>query len=178
MKKINSNEFCYLAKSELFLTWLKNINIEMHADLVQFLMGGHGCAENRSKMHDMLKIITKNYQWSIALEEFLSKNFPAMIIDDEKDTKKTIVKEDENKHRVFTYYDPTLATFPRRIIFSGGDLQKKIRDFCTKQSYCEWIVLDNSVYIEYIQQGSQVRKSDIPDKNWQVRAFKKKSNIE
>jgi hypothetical protein len=178
MKKINSNEFCYLAKSELFLTWLKNLSVDLHASLIKFLMGGHGCSENRVKMFEVLQTITRNRPWALALESFLSKNFPAMIIDDMKASiAKTSSKEAGNKHRVFAYYDPTLATFPRRIIFSDGDLEKKVRDFCAKQFYCEWIVIDDHAYVEYIPLEAAAYKSNIPEKNWQIRAFKKKSNI-
>jgi hypothetical protein len=178
MKKINSNEFCYLAKSELFLTWLKNLSSDMYDDLMQFLMSGKGCADNRMKMYELLQTITKNRQWAISLESFLTNNFPAMITDDVKSpTSKKISKDIENKHRVFTYYDPALATFPRRIIFSGDDLPKKIHDFCARQFYCEWVIVEDRAYVEYIQPGVSIQKSDIPEKNWQIRAFKKKSNI-
>lgn len=141
-------------------------------------MAGHGCSENRVKMFEVLQTITKNRPWAIALESFLSKNFPAMIIDDAKaSTPKVAAKEAGNKHRVFSYYDPTLATFPRRIIFSDGNLEKKIHDFCAKQFYCEWIVIDDRAYVEYVPLDAASHKSNIPEKNWQIRAFKKKSNI-
>ena len=181
MKKINSNEFCYLAKSELFLTWLKNLNVDLHTDLVRFLMSGQGCAENRAKMYEVLQIIVKNRQWAISLESFLSKHFPAIITDDAKMAapapRRLASKEVENKHKVFTYYDPALATFPRRIIFSGNGLQKKVTDFCARQFYSEWIIVEDRAYVEYIQPGASTQKSDIPEKNWQIRAFKKKSSI-
>ena len=141
-------------------------------------MGGHGCSENRVKMFEVLQTITRNRPWALALESFLSKNFPAMIVDDTKtSTSKILSKEAGNKHRVFAYYDPTLATFPRRIIFSDGDLGKKVRDFCAKQFYCEWVVIDDRAYVEYIPPEAAAHKSNIPEKNWQIRAFKKKSNI-
>jgi len=177
MKRINSNEFCYLAKSELFLTWLKSLDSTMHADLVSFLMSGKGCAENRAKMYDLLQAIIKNRQWALALESFLMQNFPAMLVDDSKAQASQKSKEIDNKHNVFTYYDPSLATFPRRIIFSSDDLQKQVRDFCARQFYCEWIIVEDRAYIEYITHDSAVHKSDIPEKNWQIRAFKKKSSI-
>jgi len=178
MKKINSNEFCYLAKSELFLTWLKNLDSAMHTDLISFLMSGKGCSENRTKMYDLLQAITRNRQWALALESFLMQNFPAMIIDDSRDIKtSTRTKEVENKHNVFSYYDPSLATFPRRIIFYSDDLQKDVRDFCARQFYCEWIIIEDRAYIEYIPHDAAAYKSEIPEKNWQIRAFKKKSTI-
>jgi hypothetical protein len=181
MKKINSAEFCYLAKSELFLTWLKNLDTDLHQDLMNFLMGGHGCSENRVKMYELLRIITKNRQWAIALESFLVQHFPAMIIDDTKNStsssRRIMSKEVDNKHKVFTYYDSSLATFPRRIIFSGGDLHKQVNDFCSRQFYCEWVIIEDRAYIEYVAPDAAAHKENIPDKNWQIRAFKKKSNI-
>ena len=179
MKKINSDEFCYLAKSELFLTWLKNLDAKIHASLIEFLMSGQGCTANRNKMYETLQTIVHNHQWAIALESFLAKNFPAMIIDDTKPaaTGRVISREAENKHKVFTYYDPALATFPRRMIFVGDSLEKKVRDFCAKQFFCEWIIIEDRAYIEYIQPEAAAHKPNIPEKNWQIRAFKKKSKL-
>jgi hypothetical protein len=144
----------------------------MHTDLISFLMSGQGCAENRAKMYDLLRAIIKNRQWALALESFLIQNFPAMLIDDSKAQTSQKVKEIENKHNVFTYYDPSLATFPRRIIFSGDDPQKQIRDFCARQFYCEWIIVEDRTYVEYIPHDAAVHKSDIPEKNWQIRQYK------
>lgn len=179
MKKINSNEFCYLAKSEIFLTWLKSLNADLHTDLIRFLMSGNGCAENRAKMYEVLQVIVKNRQWALSLESFLLKHFPAMIVGDKASAAapRRLTKEVENKHNVFTYYDPSLTTFPRRIILSGDDLRKKVGDFCARQFYCEWIIIEDRAYVEYIQPDASIQKSDIPEKNWQIRAFKKKSNI-
>ena len=176
MKKIKSDEFCYLAKSDQFLTWLRNLDVGLHTDLIEFLKSGRGCTENRNKMYAVLQAIVHNPAWAASLESFLTKNFPAMIVDDSRSAPaKTATRGQENKHKVFSYYDPSLATFPRRIIFVGGDLQKKIRDFCAKQFYCEWVVIEDHAYIEYIQPEAAIHKSNIPDKNWQIRAFKKKS---
>jgi hypothetical protein len=179
MKKIDSNEFCYLAKSELFLTWLKNLSANMHTDLMDFLMSGKGCTENRAKMYDLLQTIIKNRPWALALESFLIQNFPGMLKDDSKaaQTIQRVTKEIDNKHKVFTYYDPALATFPRRIIFSSSDLQKQVHDFCARQFYCEWVIVEDRAYVEYIPHESAIHKSEIPEKNWQIRVFKKKSNI-
>jgi hypothetical protein len=178
MRKINSNEFCYLAKSELFLTWLKNLDRDLHDNLIEFLKQAKGCSANKAKMFEVLKAITTNRKWVIALESFLMKNFPAIIIDDMKSfEQKRVSKEIENKHKVFTYYDPVLVTFPRRIIFSGGDLQKSVQDFCIKQFYSEWIIIDDRAYIEYLQPDVATYKPNIPEKNWQIRAYKKKFKL-
>jgi hypothetical protein len=177
MKKINSNEFCYLAKSELFLTWLQNLSSDMHVDLINFLASGKGCSENRAKMYDLLQAIVNNRQWAVALESFLVRNFPNMLVDDAKPQAQASSRGADNKHKVFAYYDPSLATFPRRIIFSSDDLQKQVRDFCAKQFYCEWIIVEDRAYVEYVPHNAAVNKSEIPEKNWQIRAFKKKSNI-
>lgn len=178
MKKIKQNEFCFLAKSELFLTWLKGIDEAVYADLVKFLMEGHTCGDNRLKMIEILKYIQKNQQWAKSLEEFITKNYPAMIVDDSNENKSRVISRAiDNKHRVFSYYDPTLATFPRRIILSGNDLQKQVRDFCSKQFYYESIVVEDRAYIEYVPQGISDLIKDIPEKNWQIRAYKKKFSV-
>jgi hypothetical protein len=141
-------------------------------------MSGQGCTENRAKMYDLLQAIIKNRQWALALESFLMQNFPAMLVDDSKASQTTQKnKEVDNKHSVFAYYDPSLATFPRRIIFSSDDLQKQVRDFCARQFYCEWIIVEDRAYVEYISHDVAAHKSEIPEKNWQIRAFKKNSSI-
>jgi len=173
--KINPNEFCYLAQSESFLVWLRGADAKLHTDLVDHLKGGFGCTSNKAKMLEVLRALIRDSRAVVLLERFLRQNFPAMIIDDIKATPPT--KQVPNKHRVFTYYDPTLATFPKRIIFVGPDLLKRIRDFCAAQFYCEHVIIEDHAYIEYIPNESAVLKSSIPDKNWQIRQFKKRSRI-
>lgn len=168
--KIDPDEFCYLAKSETFLVWLRGTDANLYADLVNFLKSGQGCTANKKKMLAVLNILIQNRASAMALEQFIRQNFPAMIIGP-----RTAISKGTNKHQVFSYYDPALTTFPRRMILVGADLPKKIRDFCSKQFYYEYVIVEDYAYIEYIPPEAVSLKSSIPDKNWQIRSFKNRS---
>jgi hypothetical protein len=171
--KINSNEFCHLAKSEVFLVWLRNIASDLHTDLVNHLKVGKGCAANKAKMLDTLRVLVDR-KLEAVLEQFLQQKFPAILIDNNSGV--VAPRKVENKHRVFSYYDPSLITFPRRIIMVGNNIHKRLQDFCAKQFYCEHVIIEDYAYIEYVSNEKAEYKSSIPEKNWQIRMFKKRSN--
>jgi len=173
--KINPNEFCYLAKSELFLVWLRSIDAKLHDGLIEHLKAGLGCTSNKAKMLEVLRALIRDNRIVVLLERFLRQNFPALIVDDAKTA--VLPERVQNKHRVFTYYDPTLATFPRRLIFIGSNLPKKVRDFCAGQFYCEHVIVEDRAYVEYVPNDSAAIKPNIPEKNWQIRGFRKRSGI-
>ena len=165
--KINPKEFCHLSQSEVFLDWLYSISPVMHTKLVEHISKGLGCNANKQAMLNLLQAITNNSAWDQSLGAFLRKHFPAIIVEDDKDQLR-------NKHGVFDYYDPSLVTFPRRLIFlvsEVGDLQKSVLDFCAKQAHCDYAVVDDRVYIEYLPPELAAIKSEIPASNWHIKRY-------
>ena len=167
--KINPKEFCYLSQSEVFLDWLYSISPPLHAGLVDHLKKGLGCGSNKQAMLNLLKTITENSIWVSSISNFLRDNFPAIIVEDDI---KII-----NKHGVFDYYDPMLATYPRRMIIldESGNLKEAVLSFCAKHGYCDYVIVEDRAYIEYLPQELLSIKNDIPSQNWQVKIYKAKN---
>ncbi len=182
MSKIDQNQFCYLSNSDLFLRWLYSTDIKLYTELIEHLRRGLGCGANREKMIDIYASLTKAGH-DKNLEQFLKKNYPNMIVGDQVNDKPIVVGNTNNfaalnKHKVFSHYDPTLATYPRRLIITQLDagqmsLGRIVLSFCSQQDYCEHVVVDDRAYIEYLPHGYGNLKNKIPDKNWQVRAYKR-----
>ena len=162
--KINPKEFCYLSQSEVFLDWLYSISPPLHSGLVEHLRKALGCGSNKQAMLNLLKQITQNSIWVASLGNFLRDNFPAIIIEDDVQV--------INKHGVFDYYDPTLSTYPRRFsIVDEGNLKEAVLNFCAKQGYCDYAIVDDRAYIEYLPPDLMGIKGSIPMQNWQVKRY-------
>jgi hypothetical protein len=89
----------------------------MYRDLLDHLRQGKGCGENRRKMTEILNKMLKNPGMEKNLYDFLRANFPNII----NETGKTRVEanyELSDHDEVFDHYDPTLITFPRRLILT------------------------------------------------------------
>lgn len=160
---IDKSQFCALSSSPRFLSWLKSTDGALYNDLDAHLKKALGCGANRDKMEAIYdKLIAGGY--SKKLFDFIYKNYPSLIIDD------------YNKHRVFQHYDPSLLTYPRRYIIINSNrlvLDRMVTDFCARHGYSEFVVIEDRAYIEYIDHNSLKIKDRIPDRNWQVRQFKR-----
>lgn len=173
---INTTEFCHLSTAPLFQKWLYAVDYKLYLELLEHLRLGLGCKRNKQKMVEILDNITKDAIKNQNLMAFLRSNYPSIIIEDK-------VNHDhskDNKHRVFSHYDPNLSTWPRRIIFTNIDstsskrsLSKLVDDFCSENDYCESIIIENHAYVEYLPIGYKHIKDKIPTKNWQIRSFNK-----
>jgi len=171
---VNPSQFCALSTSDVFLRWLYDVDKKIHIDLIEHLRGGNGCKSNRNKMVQILKDL-QNKGWEDRLTTFLRRNYPSVL--------KSEIVDDYNSlniHGVFEYYDPTLATFPRRLIITDADtghitLKSAVINFCAQQAYCDHIFLDDRAYIEYLPPEFATLKDQIPAKNWQVVLYRRKN---
>ena len=173
--KIDASQFCYLSTSEVFLSWLSRLDKSLYDELVEHLREGKGCGSNRSKMMHILRSLQKNGK-SDQLVGFLRDNYPSILKDDPRQSKRDY--ESLNAHGVFEHYDPTLATFPMRLIITEGDtghtsLSKAVLSFCAQQARCDHIFIDDRVYIEYITPEYANVIDRIPEKNWAIARYKR-----
>jgi hypothetical protein len=130
-------------------------------------------------MTEVLKVLRQRKLFD-ALIAFLRTAYPEMLKQDSLSAPQINYSE-LNKHKVFTHYDPTLPTYPRRLIvvadprLGGGSLQRSVQSFCAKQAVCEHLVVEDRAYIEYLPPGCAVKPEQIPASNWQVRSFPRNS---
>jgi hypothetical protein len=179
---INMRHFCTLATSPEWQTWLYNYSKEYYKDLIDHLRTSSGCGSNSAKMTEILNKI-KNGSGGPKLESFLTQTFPQVLNKPKcgaKGIRKSTVVESAQKmdlHDVFEYYNPSLVTYPRRLIMAGLDLEKKISDFLRNKSIYEHIVIEDRVYIEYLNPEENNLAKDIPEHNWQIKKYRTKNNI-
>lgn len=177
--KVNSNEFCYLSTSESFLSWLYRSAPSLHKALIEHLQKGLGCNENRKKMLEILNDVQKEDTLAQSLAQFLREYYPQIILEDDQDVE---IGADviSNKHRVFKHYDPILNTYPRRLIIierPDADIKRDVLSFCSQQGYCEHLIIEDRAYIEYLPPEHLALKDDIPEKNWEIKEYKRANKI-
>jgi hypothetical protein len=176
--KINSGEFCYLSTSETFLGWLYQYAPEMHTGLIKHLQQSKGCRSNRDKMMDIFGKIQKDRPLAESLAQFIQDHFPQLITGNNVESASSNLL---NRHNVFSHYDPSLTSFPRRIILEHrpeSDIQRDILTFCARQGYCEHIIVEDRAYIEYLLPEHAILQDKIPSRNWEVRAYKRANGLE
>jgi hypothetical protein len=176
--KINSREFCNLSGDARFQKWLYRIKHDLYRVLMDHLHKGEGCSSNKAKMVEILKVMLADRILSQQLKDFLRSAYPH-IISDGGPPKVAVNYVTHNKHNVFQHYDPTLATFPRRLIItvvdarqSNKSLDAMVRQFCQMQAISEHIIIDDYAYIEYLPMEYTDIKDQVPEKNWQIRLYR------
>jgi len=179
---INVGTFCSLATAPEWQTWLYNYSKEYYKDLISHLRTSTGCGSNSAKMTEILNKIT-NDSGGPKLEAFLSQAFPQVMNKPKcgaKEVRKNVVVKSAQKmnlHNVFEYYNPSLMTYPRRLIMSGSGLEKKVSDFLRNKNVHEHIVIEDRAYIEYLNPEENNLAKDIPEHNWQIKKYRTKNNI-
>ena len=80
-------------------------------------------------------------------------------------------------HDVFEHYNPSLITYPRRLIIAGPNLENKVDAFLKDKNIYEHVVIENRAYIEYLNPEENNLAKDIPEHNWQIKRYRTKNNI-
>lgn len=169
---IKTKEFCALSSKPALHDWLKLNYPDLHKDLVTHLRSSRSCTENREKMIEILGVIGKTSDGNNTLVSFLSEKFP-YVIDIESQRKSTIVKEFSP---VFSGHVDGALTFPHRLVMRNTDratLEIDVAGFCEGHIQCEYIIVNNNAYIEYIPSNYASLCDSIPDSNWMVKAYRK-----
>lgn len=159
--KIKLDKFCALATSSSWQAWLYSFNESIYTDFITRLRKSTGCANNSTIMVDILDKI-KSVNGSDELLKFVKSNFPYMVVDEP-----VVIPS-----QVFDGYDPSILTYPRRLILRGDGLIEKINDFLRGKIKSDFVIVDNVAYIEYLI-GSDIALVDkIPLSNWKVTNWK------
>lgn len=194
--KIDVTRFCGLSRREDFQNWLKSISSEHYEELMSFLKLGKSCGDNKNKMEKIYeKLINENR--SNLMISFLSKNYPHMLIYDNKDVHKkekidikkvkrpvNLSMEDLNFHKVFQRYMPGLMLIPHQMIFIDNDrhsLEGRITEFTRMKVQTDYLILQGPVffhgYIEYFERKFATEASKFQNKNRPIFVYKRKNNL-
>lgn len=164
--KVKIEQFCSLATSPSWQAWLYHFNIDLYRKFIKRLQESKGCKDNRSLMVEILQEIDK-LDDNGKLADFLSKQYPHML----EGLHDNVVKSDDN---VFEYYNPSILTYPRRIIFTGDrrSLLKTVNEFVLDKIKYDSIIVGQNAYVEYLNKTDIAVVEKVPSSNWQIAAYR------
>lgn len=166
--KIKVEQFCSLATSPSFQSWLFHYDDGLYRRFIARLRESRGCGDNRELMKGLLTNIQEQGGGD-AMTTFLQKHYPAMV---GGGTKASAGDYDD----VFTHYNPNILTYPRRIIFVGPkrELLKKVREFVLDKPKSDHIIVGDRAYVEYLEEADAAITDKIPLRNWQIAAYRQR----
>lgn len=164
--QVKVEQFCSLATSPSWQTWLYNYNVDLYRSFMMDLRASRGCGQNRDIMIRLLKKIDE-VGGGDELSVFLHKYYPHVI---DGAQKKNIIASDA----VFEYYNPNIMTFPRRIIFSGDmhTLKRTVNGFILDKIKYDSIIIGDKAYVEFLTSDDAVIADKIPSSNWRIAAYR------
>lgn len=169
--KIKVDQFCSLATSPSWQAWLYKYDASLYREFIAKLQESRGCSQNRLIMTELLSKISSDPNGNAVLQDFINKNYPHMIEND--DGSPVRIKRDDTKanEKVFVYYKPNALTYPRRIIFRD-DPRKQIAEFILDKYKYDSIIVDGVGYVEYLTREDIAIADKIPNSNWQIVAYR------
>lgn len=154
MPKLKIDRFCSLATSPSWQNWLFQFNQNVYRDFIKQLQSSHGCGHNQQIMTEVLKVVDGE-----ELIDFLRKNHPHVLVED---------KAKPIGSGIFENYNPSILTYPRRLIIVGGDLQRKVDAFIADKVKSDYVIVDDKAFIEYLTINDAHLIDLIPVKNWSI----------
>lgn len=166
--KIKTDQFCGLATSPSFQSWLYYHDVELYRKFMSDLRLSKGCSHNREMMLKLLDDI-RDTGGNDSLIVFISRNYKYMI-----DGNDGVVEFDGGD--VFIDYKANILTYPRRVIFSGENksLVKRAREFLLDKLSGDYIIVGDKLYIEYLNKSDSSISGSIPIENWQIANYRRK----
>lgn len=159
------SKFCSIATSATWHTWLFSIDRAIYQRFIKRLHISKGCSQNNDIMLDILKDLKASGYYD-QLMDYLNNQHPDIVI------KPNIVTKTLSEDPIFGYYNPSLITYPRRIILSGSDLESVAKSFVSDKLAFEYIIFNNRAYIEFLLNIDENIMMKLPPENWKIRAFK------
>ena len=173
--RINTNKFCSLSTSPSWQAWLFHFNAAIYKQFMGKLRESRGCTHSRDIMIELLADIDKIEGGTTKLGDFLKQQYPHMLIGVEADTKPSQKVVDTN---IFPNFNPSIKTYPRRIIFNGGNLKKKVHEFLLDKLKSDSVIINEQAFVEYVDRSDHAIVDQIPAKNWLISQWRLKSNSE
>ena len=189
--KIDVAKFCGLSRRSDFQIFLKSLSEQYYNDLISFLNLKKGCGYNRKFMEGIYSKLKDENKESLVIE-FLSNNYPMLLIHDDKmpeiqKTPKTSnVKKDvdSNIHGVFPLYRPGLLLLPQRMIFvddSETRIYNRTINFIRRKISTDYLILKGDSmwhsYIEFFDQRFASEADGIQKEDRPIAIYRRKHNL-
>jgi hypothetical protein len=169
--RVKIDKFCSLSTSPSWQAWLFHFDGELYKQFIKKLQESRGCNHNRDIMSETLKTINE-MGGSDRLLEFLSSHYPHMLVNDEK---LPVVAAMPEAGEIFENYHPGILTYPRRVIFTGANLQKQVKSFLVDKIKSDFVIVGDRAYVEYLTRDDRDIVDSIPQKNWRISAWRTRS---
>ena len=169
--KLRLNQFCNLATSPTFQSWLYNLDKDIYRIYQQNMRTSRGCADNREVMEETLQLITEANK-QLELRSFLMSNFPNVIEGE-------VSRPKINPGEVFPRYNPNILTYPRRKIITGQNpyLKRKVKSFLIDKIKSDYIIIGDKEYIEYLTKQDKHLIDKIAPTGWLISQYRLKNQI-
>lgn len=163
--QIRTSQFCALATSPDWQTWLYHYDANLYSGFMQELRDSNGCSGNRVIMERMLKTINE-LGGGEELIEFLRTNHPYVI--------KVEAKSEILDH----YFKSGLLTFPRRCVIEApkSQLPKKVQAFVSDKFKYDYLIVGRRAYIEYLTLADKEVADQIAADSWILARHKNEGN--
>lgn len=170
MAELKISQFCSLATSPSWHTWLYHYDTNIYNNYIVKLRESRGCTYNRQLMMDTLDLISDKGGYEQILD-YIRSNYPYMVVDDEYRAKTRTTIADE----IFPYYKANILTFPRRVILDGqpDDLAKRIQAFTFDKLKHDSIIVGNRGYVEYLTKDDVKIAEQLPLSSWLIAHYRK-----
>ena len=164
--KLVLSQLCNLSISKSWHNWLYDFDKNIYTNFIQLMRESKNCSDNKKAMLIIVNKI-KEGQDAAMFYEYLHLNHPLAI---------TGHKFDKEVNRVFEDYDPNIKTYPKRVIMSNNNkkaLLNRVKSFARNKICCDYIIIDDKAYIEYLDNDELDIIDNIPNKNWLIAAYRK-----
>ncbi len=177
--KVKVDKFCSLSTSPSWQAWLFHLDAAIYRKFMRKLQESRGCNQNKDLMVELLKEFEQVPGAVDKLFDFLQKHYPYMIVKDQADAKPkaapvSIKSASKVGGEIFPYYNPQIMTFPRRQIFEGDDLERRVKEFLLDKIKSDFVIVDGKAYIEYLERADSRLEKKIPQKNWLIALWRLK----
>jgi hypothetical protein len=164
------SQFCALSREQPFHHWLQTIVPDQHDILMKHLETSTSCKSNKLKMIEIQSKI-KERGFLSSLINYLLLEYPEVIeiIEEGKKIQRGVPKiVMTNDNKVFRYYNPNLLSFPQKLIIKNVNVQAlelSVLDFCKDKILTDYLIINNTAYIEYIKSKYYEEAKSVTDEN-------------
>lgn len=173
MPKVKVDKFCGLSTSPSWQAWLFHLDGSLYRRFMKRLQESRGCNQNRDIMVELLKEMETIPGAVDKLFDFLGKHYPTMILKDQQGSSEP--PRPTKQPPVFPYYNPSIVTYPRRLVLEGDDLKRQVQEFLLDKIKSDYVIVDGKAYVEYLERGDAAIADRVPAKNWLIAIWRLRS---
>ena len=192
--KIKTSQFCSISRSKDWQNWLKEIDADLHDELLE-VVSKRGCRAITKLMMDIYRSLIKDGHRD-SFETFMKRRFPYMITDDREVRRRSHEIEEYNKDNfknkepkiiqpkirsaenieIFKDYRANILSFPQRLILDGDieTLESRVKKFIADKSGTDYIIVNDKAYIEYFLPQYKDIVEKIPIERREIHAYRMK----